>query len=153
MTWDRVGARHGPTLECVKELLAEAGLRERCPSCGSPWSNAWSTHMGTTVARLICTRGHDHRQDLGAEGLLSFELTMQPDALLSRSMWIEGEHSPVSTGPVMRLRPHQAAIGRLVGINGRQYVVTAVEVDRVWLRPVDEPPKPPGAGSLVPVRT
>lgn len=72
---------------------------------------------------------------LTAEQMMSFRLANEAERLFERPIWFVGENSPNPEG--WMLPTDFAKVGQPLRISFEDYVVDSVEVDRVWVRPVN----------------
>jgi hypothetical protein len=95
----------------------------------------YGTSLDPTEVILICGGDPWHRDVslLTAEQALSFRLTVEPERLLDRPMWIVGEDHPCAGG--FPLGAAYATPGFTLYLDGRVFVVASVEPDKVWITP------------------
>lgn len=87
--------------------------------------------------QLICEKWHAHHQWITAEQVMSFRLENDAGSLLGRAIWVEGDDHPLSDNPHFLLPPEVSEPGNTIEFfDDISYVVTSVEVDRVWVRPL-----------------
>ncbi len=73
--------------------------------------------------------------DASADQILRTELDNAPGRLFAKPIWVEGAESAISEEPLMRLPQQTYVVGMGVKIDGIQYEVVAIELDRVFVRP------------------